>query len=145
MQRPSLEFLVYKNALVQNIEQLKNVEGGFMKDFVRRALIAQDQPWWRKHSSEWKITDFHLWQDPEDYSPDYWQERVLDLCTYDILQTNFGLSFLDLMSLDIPTFEAIEEKVHELAKRQHDALPQDLKDRMSQSAGSSFPGMKKGL
>lgn len=137
MKNGGLEQIIYKNALVQNIEQLKHVEGGFMKDFVRRALVAQDQPWWRKHASEWKITDFHLWQNPEDYSPDYWQERVLDLCTYDIVQTNFGLSFLDLMELDVSTFEAIEERVHLIAKRQHDAMPQDLKDKLAQSGGNT--------
>lgn len=137
MRNNGIESIVYKNALVTHIEQLKNIDGGFMKDFVRRALVAQDQPWWNKHSSPWKITDYHAWCDPDDYSPDYWQDRVLDLCTYDIVQTNFGLSFLDLMELDVPTFEAIEKRVHEIAKRQHDALPQELKERSSTNGGNT--------
>lgn len=104
-----------------------------MKDFVYKSLVAQDQPWWTKTTSDWKITADHPWCSKDEYNPDFWQDRVLHLCSYDITQSHFGMSFLDLMDLDVPTFEAIEEYVHKIADKQHAALPQELKDKMSQA------------
>lgn len=108
-----------------------------MKDFVLKSLVAQDQPWWPKNSSDWKITADHPWCDADAYNPDYWQDRVLSLCSYDITQSNFGLSYLDLMDLDIPTFEAIEESVHKIAEKQQAALPPELKEKMNQQSNGS--------
>ena len=107
-----------------------------MKDFVLRSLVAKDQPWWNDDTSEWKISVYHPWCKSDQYNPDYWQDRVLDLCTYDITQSNFGMSYLDLMELDIPTLEAIEERVHKIAERQREAMPADLKERLAQANGT---------
>lgn len=45
------------------------------------------------------------------YKVSHWRDRVLTLCEYEQTHKYFGLSFLDLMSLDPATFEEIESRV----------------------------------
>ena len=133
------EQLTVENTLVKYLGNVAKVEGGFMKDFVRKVLIAKDQWWWNKMQSPWKITAWHQSEPPpepgmlENYSPDYWQKRVLDLCTFDIVRNNFGLNYLDLMQLDVPTFETIEERVHKIADKQREAIEKATKPDPNQN------------
>jgi len=113
-----------------------------MKDFTMRCLIAQDQPWWNTISSEWKISSDHPWCKENEYSPGYWEDRVINLCSYDITQSNFGLSFTDLMEMDVATFEKIEKAVHKLAEKQSAAIPQDMKEKYDQANGIMRPNIK---
>lgn len=116
---------VINSTFMKNIVELANLQGGFFKDFVRRVLIATDEPWWQKNTSEWKISIVHPWCPENSYTPDYWEERVLDLCSYDLTRSNFGLGFNDLMDMDVATFEKIEKRVHEMAERQQATLKKE--------------------
>lgn len=119
--------IVRDSALMKGIGQLKNVKGGVMKDFVLRVLISQDEDWWKDTKGEWKITAEHPRCPDGSYTPNYWEERVLHLLAFDITHSNFGLGFLDLMELDVSTFESIEEKVHKMAEAQTKAMPDDIR------------------
>ena len=82
--------------------------------------------------SPWAINIEHPWvqtsRDPRTgkeltpYKVDDLRERAMNLCEYEITHANFGLSFLDLMHLDLATFEEIEERVHEIAREQQKSM-----------------------
>ena len=82
--------------------------------------------WWKKASSPWALNIEHertrTHRDPRtgrmytDYQVDDLRQRALNLCEYEITHTNFGMSFTDLMHLDLATFEEIEDRVHKLAE-----------------------------
>jgi len=127
MEGVEVEELEKKSTLMQKIEQLQYIEGGVLKDFVRRTLIGQDEFWWDKEPSEWKVQVMHPWAPEGSYVPNYWMNRALDLCRNDIVHTHFGLGFLELMDLDPATFEIIEERVTQIVKRHNDAIPDSLK------------------
>ena len=103
------------------------MKNGITQDFLKRYLINKDQFWWDAKLSPWIINLMHEWaqtvEDPVShekiipYKVNYWRDRVLNLCDYEITHTNFGLSYLDLMKLDPATFEEIEERVHDLAEQ----------------------------
>lgn len=116
---------------MQHIEDLSKINGGVMKDFVRRTLIAKDEPWWSKEMSEWKITAMHPWCPENSYTPDFWEDRVLRLLEFDVTHNHFGFDFFKLMELDVSTFIKVEEKIHEIVKRQNDVLPDDIKNAIA--------------
>ena len=113
---------------MKSVEGLSQVEDGFLRDYLMRVQFAKDIGWWDKSNSPWRLTECHENWEATDYNPDFWRDRVTRLCAFDITMSNFGLSYNDLMQLDVPTFEYIEKKVHELAKARNDALPKDMKE-----------------
>lgn len=102
------------------------MKNGITADFLKRYLIAKDQFWWNASLSPWVLNLIHEWapvaEDPlthvklEPYKVSYWRDRVMGLCEYEITHTNFGMGYQELMNLDVPTFEEIEERVHKLAE-----------------------------
>ena len=91
-----------------------------------RALIASTEPWWTQvANNEWGLTIKHPTRPEETIEPNFWQLRVLRLCTYDITMNNFGLSYNDLMNLDVETFNIIQEKIEQMDKEQKAALKRE--------------------
>lgn len=125
-----LEDIEVKSSLMRGIANLADIDGGFMKDFVRKILIAKDEKWFSKNHDEWKVTAYHSWAPPNSYLPSYWEDRAMALCVYDITNNNFGMSFLDLMDLDVATFEKIEDRVHKIVEQQQAAVPEELKTQL---------------
>ena len=112
------------------MEKLSKIKGGLYRNFVRRALIAQDDPFWNQSSSAWKITLEHPLHPSDSSGPDYWLNRVLDLCENELTHQYFGLTFKDLMQMDVSTFTKIEKRVSDLAKRQSERMSPELKKEL---------------
>lgn len=114
------------NAFVQNLQILAGYKSGFVRGAMLRALIASTEPWWTQvANNEWGLTIKHPTRPEETIEPNYWQLRVLRLCTYDITMNNFGLSYNDLMNLDVETFNIIQEKIEQMDKEQKAALKRE--------------------
>ena len=62
--------------------------------------------------------------------PDYWMDRALDLCENELTHQFFGLTFNDLMQLDPASFEKIEKRVYDFARRQAEKMPASLKKEL---------------
>ena len=116
------------NALQKSIDKLKFIKNGVLRDITMRALIYQDEPWWAETRSDWKLAIQHPMCSSDSYPIDYWEERVLDLCEYEQTRSHFGLSFNDLMAMEVPIFEKIEKRVHALVKRLSDNTPKEIKE-----------------
>lgn len=101
---------------------------GVVRDFVFRVLYLQHELWWQEDPSPYKTNLYHD-PTPEGYlAPTTYMERAIELCGYEITNRNYGLGFIDLMQLDLTTFEDIEKAVHEEAARQAKSLPKLPKD-----------------
>ena len=112
------------------MEELGKIKGGLCRNFARRALIAQDDPFWGQSNSPWKVVLEHPLHPAESSGPDYWLDRVLDLCESEITHQYFGLTFNDLMQMDPATFTKIEKRVHDLARRQSERMSPELKKEL---------------
>ena len=113
------------------MDGLQHVHGGLLRNYTRRALIAQDDPFWNESHSAWKITIEHPLYPHDSITPDYWIDKVLDLCEIEVTHSNFGLGFNDLMSMDPSTFLKIENRVHELTRKQTANLSPELKKELT--------------
>lgn len=76
--------------------------------------------------------------EPDDYN--YWRNRVMNLCSYEMTHQNFGLGYNDLMKLDVATFEEIEEAIQEHAKRTKANL-----DALSKHTNSNSNNLLEGM
>lgn len=110
---------------MQNLSTVSEYKSGFAKDAMRRALIASTEPWWQDVNSEWGVTIQHPIAPDKMLSPDFWQQRAMDLCTYEFTRSHFGLGYLDLMELDVSTFEEIEKRVKDMEARQRNSLKKE--------------------
>lgn len=126
----SLDEIEKESTFMKQLDQLKYVSNGVLRDFVRRVNIASDEHWWANEQSPWKVQVMHPWSSIKSFTPDYWLERALDLCEKDIVVSRFGLGLNDLMKLDVCTFEMIEDRVHKILQRHKDNLPKDIKDAL---------------
>ena len=115
---------------MKQLDQLKYISNGVLRDFVRRVNIASDEHWWRDVNSPWKVQVMHSWSSFRTFTPDYWLERALDLCEKDIVVSRFGLGLNDLMKMDVCTFQMVEDRVHKILQRQKENLPKDIKDAL---------------
>jgi len=97
---------------------------------TKRALLAQDEPWWGKTRTDWKLAVEHPYASNDSILPDYWMDRALDLCENELTHQFFGLTFTDLMQLDPATFEKIEKRVYDYARRQAEKMPASLKKEL---------------
>lgn len=107
-------------------------KNGVNRDVLIRYSISRDEFWWKNASSPWKMNIEHdRVQETIDpvtraklipYKVSDLRDRALDLCGYEITHTNFGLSFSDLMKLDLATFEEVEDRVHEMAQQQSKSM-----------------------
>ena len=113
------------------MDQLARVKGGLLRNFVRRSLIAQDDPFWQESHSQWKITIEHPLCPKDSVTPDYWIDKVLDLCELEVTHTNFGLTFNDLMSMDPATFLKVEKRVHDLTYKHTANLSPEIKKELA--------------
>ena len=117
----------YRNEMIvkfeKNFKELVKVKG-VIRDFVFRVLSKQHSIWWQGDMSPYKV---NLWHSPvpEGYNkPTAYMDRALDLCEYEMTHDNYGLTFKDLMELDLTTFEEIEQRVHEQAKARQGKIEQ---------------------
>lgn len=113
----------------RNMDKLAKAGSGLFRNLERRALICQDEPWWGKSTSPWKLSIVHP-PIPGHVGPDYWFDRAFDLSAIDIVHQNFGLSLNDLMSMDVGTFITFETKVHELLKKREQQMDPQLKKEL---------------
>lgn len=113
------------------MDGLSKVRGGLLRNYTRRALIAQDEPFWNESHSAWKITLEHPLCPADSVTPDYWIDKVLDLCELELTHTNFGLTFNDLMNMDPATFLKIEKRIHDLSQKQTANLSPELKKELA--------------
>ena len=104
------------------------IKGGLFRNLTRRALLAQDEPWWSKTRTDWKLAVEHPYAANDNILPDYWMDRALDLCENELTHQFFGLTFTDLMQLDPASFEKIEKRVHDFSKRQAERISSQTKD-----------------
>lgn len=109
---------------------LASMKGGLLKNFTRRAIIAADTEWWQTDHSDWKLSIEHPLANPESATPDFWLDRVLDLCENEITHEYFGLTFDSLIKMDPATFDKIERRIYDFAKRQSEKLSPDLKKEL---------------
>ena len=116
-----------------------DVSNGVLKDFVLRTAFAKDLGWWDKVMSEFKVTEkFHRFEvvnhEGEAVGVDHLTalpfERALDLCGYDVTHANLGLGLMDLMKLDVTSFNRVEQWVHKYAEEQRKRMPKQLKEEM---------------
>jgi len=116
-----------------------DVSNGVLKDFVLRTAFAKDLGWWDKVMSEFKVTEkFHRFEvvnhEGEAVGVDHLTalpfERALDLCGYDVTNANLGLGLMDLMKLDVASFNRVEQWVHKYAEEQRKRMPKQLKEEM---------------
>ena len=128
----SLDEIEKDSTFMKQIDQLKYVSNGVLRDFVRRCNIASDEHWWNNNPSPWKLQLIHPWSSTESFTPDYWLERAMNLCEKEVTMTHFGLSLMDLLKLDVCTFEMIEEKVGKILMRRKDNLPKDVRDAIEE-------------
>jgi len=132
-----------KTALMAAIARVGDVTNGVLKDLVLRSAFAKDQDWWNKVNTEFKVTERYYKFEATDHNGDAVGvdnlialplDRAMDLCGYDVTHQQLGLNLLDLMSLDVDTFNKVEEWVHkymeEQRKRQDKLLPKSMKDEM---------------
>jgi len=103
-----------------------------LRNFTRRSIIASDEPWWKDSRSDWKVTIDHPYAPKDSTLPDYWMDRALDLCENELTHQYFGLTFNDLMAMDPSTFERIEKRVYDFARRQSERLSPELKKELKQ-------------
>ena len=110
----------------KHMDKLAYAGSGLFRNLERRALIAQDEPWWGKTTSPWKLTIVH--DAPEGHvGPDYWFDRAFELSCIDMVHQNFGMSFNDLMSMDVGSFIEFERKVHEFLRKRDESMSPELK------------------
>lgn len=114
------------------IDQLPNIDSGLLREFVLRSAFAKDLGWWNKSTSPFRITEISDDDDSLQDGVNYWTNRALRLCAYDITVSNLNMGFLELMSLDVYTFELVEEWVHKIAELQRKNLPDDMKKQQKQ-------------
>ena len=126
-------------ALMAAIARTGDVTNGVLKDLVLRSAFARDLGWWDKVTTEFKITEKYYKFDVVNSSGDTVGtdnlvalpiDRALDLCGYDVTHGNLGLSFKDLMSMDVDTFGKVEEWVHKYAEEQRKRLPKSIKNEL---------------
>lgn len=97
--------------------QLATIKG-VMRDFTFRVLHSKHELWWPDDHSQYKLNLWHE-QAPEGYTKaTCFLDRAMDLCEYEMTHANFGLGLKELLELDLTTFEEIEHRVHEQARRQ---------------------------
>lgn len=125
--------IIYDSNFAKKIDQLAFVKGGLLRNFARRSILASDEPWWTKERSPWKISIEHPYAPPDSILPNYWMDRVMDLCENELTNQYFGLTFKDLMKMDPSTFEYIEKRVYDFAKRQSDKMSPELKKELSKN------------
>jgi hypothetical protein len=135
--------------LAKNIDNFAKADGGMIREFLIRTAICADQFWYPGTSSRWKLHLMHEWSEkvrdssgnlvePDDYN--YWRNRVMNLCSYEMTHQNFGLGYNDLMKLDVATFEEIEEAIQEHAKRTKANL-----DALSKHTNSNSNNLLEGI
>lgn len=126
-------------ALASVLARLGEVSNGVLKDLILRTAFAKDQLWWDKVNTEFKVTEKYYKFDTTDHNGDTVPidnlvalpiDRALDLCGFDVTHSNLGLSFLDLMKMDVDTFSKVEEWVHRYAEEQRKRMPKQIKDEM---------------
>lgn len=124
------------------ISGLGDVSNGLLKDLVLRTAFAKDQLWWDKVTSEFKVTERYSKFQTYDHNGETVEvdnltalplDRALDLCGFDVTHNNLGLSLLDLMSLDVDTFNQVEDWVHKFAEEQRKRMAKPLKDELKGS------------
>ena len=125
-----LRELLTKSKYATTMDQLKNAKSGLLRNFLRRMIIAQDDPWWETNHSPWKISIEHPIYPTDSVSPDYWFERAMDLCENEITHQYFGLTLQDIMTMDVATFVKIETRLRDFTKRQSDRLSPKLKEEL---------------
>ena len=128
-----------KTALLAVIAGAGDVSNGVLKDLVLRTAFAKDQGWWDKVTSEFKVTERYYKFETVDHNgvavgvdnltalP---LERALDLCGYDVTHSNLGLGLMELMSLDVDTFNRVEDWVHKYAEEQRKRMPKSIKQEI---------------
>lgn len=128
-----------KTALMAAIARVGDVTNGVLKDLVLRSAFAKDMGWWDKVSTEFKVTEKYYKFETVDHNGEAVGvdnlvalpiDRVLDLCGFDVTHQNLGLSFADLIRMDVDTFTHIEDWVHQYVKEQKKRMPKDIKDEM---------------
>lgn len=107
-----------------------------MKHLTRRSLFAQREPWWNTTTTPWKIFVEHPYTMGDEIKPDYWMDRVLDLCESELTHQYFGLTFEQLMSMDPATFEKIEKRIHDFEMRKSEKTAPEL-DRLNRALGKT--------
>ena len=113
------------------MDQLAKIKGGVYRNLMRRALILQDEPWWKTSTSPWKITVEHNIYPDDQPGPDYWFNRALDLCSIDLVHQNFGVTLDELMHMEVPVFIAFEKRVHEIIRRKNEMQDPELRKEMN--------------
>ena len=136
--------------MAKNIDKFAEADGGVIREYLIRTAICADQFWFKRASGRWKLHQMHPIADkikdvdgsmvePDDYN--YWRKRVINLCTYEMTRQNFGLNFMDLMRLDVATFEEIESEVHEAAKATKERYDK-LNNEVANKGNNILEGMK---
>jgi hypothetical protein len=136
--------------LAKNIDNFAKADGGVIREYLIRTAICADQFWFKDVSGRWKLHKMHPVADkvkdlegtmvvPDDFN--YWRKRVINLCTYEMTRQNFGLSFIDLMHLDVATFEEIEHEVYEAAKSTKERYDK-LNNEVANKGANILEGMK---
>lgn len=96
---------------------------GILKEFTFRCMSSSASRWWRNQSSPFKMHLLHKEESERtDLSPNCWIDRAISLCSSDILHTFFGMSFQDLLNLEVDMFEQIERAVNDIAIRQSETM-----------------------
>jgi len=96
-----------------------------MLKLYTESYFKKDNPSVNFKSPYW----YCLWQDPP-HGLRYWIERVIELCKTDVTHDLFGLSFADLLEMDVVTFNQLARVIEEIRKersKQRDALEEQIK------------------
>lgn len=76
---------------------------------------------------------WHIIQRPPSRALDHWLNAAIELCKTDVTNELFGLSFADLLEMDVATFRKIEEVIKEIRKereRQREEIQNETKKGM---------------
>lgn len=80
-------------------------------------IMQKDNPEYNFNSSDWNV----IYREPH---PDLRaiQNSVIDLCKRDITHELFGLTYVDLMEMDYPTFSRLRKTILELCKEKQEEI-----------------------
>lgn len=126
----TLKDLLLDSNFSSKLDSLSKIEGGLLRNITKRSLIAQDEPWWKENTSDWKLTVVHDYAPEGTMTPDFWMEEVLELCKHEVLHQYLGLTFEELMHMDPSTFEKIRKWVYDFEKEQSERMSPELKKEL---------------